>query len=229
YVWSKALEVAGTGYTDPTNREKDYTLNVNDVRNDFRANGTVALPIGPNRLLFGQSSGWMARVVEGWQASFIVNLSSGQPGTVAAGNMLYANGTPDPASPFSLHKGKVNWSGDYGNYFGTTTFGKTTDPQCAAVAVDLKPYCTLQAVTNAGTGQVILQNAQPGTRGIVGRQTLSLPGAWAFDAAMSKSLRIGETKSVQIRMDATDILNHPTPSSPNLNINNTNSFGFIQD
>jgi hypothetical protein len=30
-------------------------------------------------------------------------------------------------------------------------------------------------------------------------------------------------------MDAQNVLNHPTPSNPVLNINGTTAFGFIQD
>ena len=102
------------------------------------------------------------------------------------------------------------------------------DPQCSAVAADLKPYCTLQAVTDAKTGQVVLQNPQPGTRGTLGRQTLEQPGQWSFDTAMSKSVRIRESKTLQIRLDATNILNHPIPNAPSVDLNSSNPFGFIQ-
>ena len=53
------------------------------------------------------------------------------------------------------------------------------------------------------------------------------PGAWAFDAAMSKSVQIGESKSLQVRLDATNILNHPLIGTPTLNINSTTPFGNI--
>ena len=56
-----------------------------------------------------------------------------------------------------------------------------------------------------------------------------LPGQWSFDGAMSKRLRISESKSFQIRVDATNVMNHPVPNNPSLDINSTNPFGFIQD
>ncbi len=59
--------------------------------------------------------------------------------------------------------GKVQWNGVAGNYFGTE-FGQVKDPQGGAVAVDLRSLCTLQAVTDAKSGQIVLQNPQPGTR-----------------------------------------------------------------
>jgi hypothetical protein len=248
YVWSRALEVSGTSYTNPTERDEEYTLATNDVRHDFRTNGTFELPFGPNKLLFRNSSGWLARTVEGWHTSFIVNLSSGQPtsitatylnGTTVSPTGLYANSVPDVVGPFSGNKGKVRWNGDYGNYFEPGTYTKVSDPQCGAVASELKGYCTLQAVADAKTGQILLQNPQPGKRGTLGRQTLSLPGQWSFDAALSKAVRISESKTVQVRLDAINVLNHPVPymvaptstttGSVGLNINDPNPFGFIQD
>ena len=114
YVWSKALEVAGINglgggltsgdpvYTNPADRMADYALAPNHVSHDFRSFGTFELPIGPNKLLLGNSSGVLARVVEGWQTSFIINASTGQPASIAAANMMYGNGVADVVSPIEL-------------------------------------------------------------------------------------------------------------------------------
>ncbi|PYS43394.1 MAG: hypothetical protein DMG14_01080 [Acidobacteria bacterium] len=228
YVWSRALEVPSTGYTNPTERNQDYRLNANHVTHDFRSFGVFELPFGPNRLFFHNTSGWAARLAEGWQTSFIVNLSTGSPTSVTAANMLYANGVADVLGPFSVNKGNVEWNGDFGNYFGSS-FIKVADPQCGLVAAELRAYCTLQAVTDAKTGQLVLQNPQPGKRGTLGSTTMYLPGQWSFDAAISKSIRIRESKVLQIRVDSTNIFNHPLPNNPNFNINETSPFGFIQD
>jgi hypothetical protein len=65
-----------------------------------------------------------------------------------------------------------------------------------------------------------------------------LPGQWSFDAATSKRIRLTESKSLQFRVDATNILNHPNVGNcgttaplcnPNLDINSSNPFGFIQE
>jgi hypothetical protein len=233
YVWSKALAVPTAGYTNPADRQKDYALTGNHVTHDFRANGTFELPVGPNKLLFGNSSGWIARAIEGWQTSFIVNLSTGGPTSITADNMFYGNGVADVVGPFSLSQGKVKW-GDVGgsgqlvgNYFGTGNFGKTVDPQCNAVHADLRNFCTLQAVTDAKTNQIVLQNPQPGTRGTIGRQSIALPGTWSFDANMGKTFKIGESNGLQVRFDSTNILNHPNPGTPSTSINSTNPLGYI--
>jgi len=58
-----------------------------------------------------------------------------------------------------------------------------------------------------------VQNAQPGTYPTMGIGSIFGPGRWRFDANLSKSIKLTESKSLQIRLDATDILNHPEPNS----------------
>jgi hypothetical protein len=250
YIWSRSMETPlvgaalGSGlntvpsYTDPTNPRQDYGLSPNHVTHDFRSYGTFELPMGPGKLLLGSSSGVLARLIEGWQTSFIVNLSTGQPmsisssylnGITASPTGRYGNSVPDVVGAFSSKGfGNVEWNGDFGTFFGND-FARARDPQCGSVAPELASYCTLQAITDAGSGQILLQNPKPGTKGTLGRQTMELPGSWTFDAAMAKTVRISESKNLQIRMDATNVFNHPIPSNPILNINGNNPFGAIQD
>ena len=106
------------------------------------------------------------------------------------------------------------------------------DPQCATIttAQNLRALCTLNAVADAKTGQVLLENPFPGKRGNLSQRTVEGPGRWRFDANISKTVKVGETKSVQFRLDATDVLNHPEPSATATNLImdiNSASFGLI--
>jgi hypothetical protein len=47
----------------------------------------------------------------------------------------------------------------------------------------------------------------------LGQKTLYQPGRWSLDANISKTFRISESKSVQIRIDTTNVLNHPSLNS----------------
>src|SRR4030095_5329244 len=88
YTWAKNMVTPGSGNIDPSNRKADYSRNYASVSGDLRTNGTFELPIGPNKLFFGNTSGWVARLIEGWQTSFILNMSTGQPSSVTgAGTM----------------------------------------------------------------------------------------------------------------------------------------------
>jgi hypothetical protein len=44
---------------------------------------------------------------------------------------------------------------------------------------------------------------------------------------LSKTFRITESKSIQIRVDATNVLNHPQPAHPNLAVPGTSDFGAV--
>lgn len=156
-------------------------------------------------------------------------------------------------------------SGRAGTYFDPDTFVRVVDPQCNEVtgAQNLNGLtggtftqrCTLQALARplpAGQtsvpgriqlpdgrpGVIVLQNPRPGTRGNLGLNTMEGPGLWVFDAAISKSIKIAESKMLEFRVDALNVLNHPTPDDPgggipcvglgsNLTLNSTNDFGLI--
>lgn len=224
----------GNSYTNPADRHADYTELLDTRKHDFRTNGAFDLPIGPGKLFLPSSSGVLARFVEGWKAGWIVNLISGAPINITAQNMLYAGGTPDVVGPFDSKAVGVRWgsgtTANSANYFAPGAYQSTQDPQCAAVttAQNLSQFCTLQAVKDTRTNQIVLENPLPGRRGTLGQRAVEVPGVWRFDANMQKVLKLTESKTLEFRIDASDVLNHPEPGSPNFNINSTSaSFGQI--
>jgi hypothetical protein len=233
YTWSKNLGAGFPGtdglgqvFTDPLDRRSDYAVLPDTRVHDFRSNGTFALPIGPNQFLFANSSGVVARIIEGWQLSWILNANTGQPLSITAQNMLYNNGTPDIVGPIDLKSGKVRFlGGPNGSYFDPASFMVVRDPQCAVVTWSATA-CTLSAIANAQTGQIVLQNPKPGTRGTLGQRVVEGAGRWKFDAGLGKTFKVGESRSLQFRVDARNVLNHPEPITPVLDINNAN-FGQI--
>ena len=236
YTWSKNLGTSGpmglgTTYTNPVNRHADYSIQ-NDTRvHDFRTNGTFALPFGPGKALLGQSSGTLARIVEGWQAGWIVNLNSGAPLTVTGNNSLYGNGRPDLVGPFPTRDGSVTFDGTpaaTGAYWKPGTFAVDKDPQCFAIATSLQSLCTLNAIKDAKSGQILVQNAQPGAFPTMGYGQIFGPGRWRFDANLSKMIKLTESKTLQFRLDAADVLNHPEPNTPSVNITGTAATNFGQ-
>jgi hypothetical protein len=127
------------------------------------------------------------------------------------------------------------------------------DPQCANLvgAVDsmgfrLRDNCTLNAlakVVPSGTagafavldangtptgqfGVPVLQNPLPGTQGNEGARMLRLPARWFFDAAIFKTFKLTESKTLEFRVDANNILNHPNPGEPVFNVGSAD-FGRV--
>jgi hypothetical protein len=64
----------------------------------------------------------------------------------------------------------------------------------------------------------VLQHPQPGQRGNLGNNEVVGLGFYRFDANLGKTFRISESKSLQVRFDALNVLNHPQPGNPNLNL-----------
>ena len=136
---------------------------------------------------------WPASSKVGRRAGLSIS-SRGLRITIAAQSMLYRLGTPDQVRPFDFKGTRgVQWANgaNSGLYFGDV-FKKVQDPQCAAIDPSLQPFCTLQAVADK-SGNIILQNPQPGTRGNVGLNTIEGAGIWSADMALTKSFKIRET------------------------------------
>jgi len=234
YTFSKNLgQIPGEGangtgaiYTEPWNRGADYTLLGANRKHVVVNYGTFALPIGPNKLFFKNSSGPWARVMENWQASWIVNLSSGSPANIGAQSMLYGLGVPDVVDPKFLDNVRYAWNNGAaaGNVFtdssGNPLFTKVRDPQCNNAAyvspiLSGRNLCTLNAIQNS-SGQIELQTPLPGTRGNLGQNRFENLGFWTADMSIQKRIQVAESKSFTIRMDATDVFNHPTPGQSGL-------------
>ncbi|HLH31207.1 MAG TPA: carboxypeptidase-like regulatory domain-containing protein [Terriglobia bacterium] len=237
YTFSKNMGTGGPfglgpTFTNPINRHADYSVQTDTRTQDWRTNGTFTLPVGPGKLLFSGSKGTVARVIEGWQTGFVMNFNSGAPLTVTANQTLYGNGRPDLVGAFPTKGGHVTFNGTpsaFGSYWKPNSFKVAKDPQCLAIASNIQALCTLNAIADAGTGNVLLQNAAPGAVPTMGLGSIIGPGRWRFDANVSKMIRIKESKTLQFRLDATDVLNHAEPNAPSLNLTGATAtqFGLI--
>lgn len=71
--------------------------------------------------------------------------------------------------------------------------------------------CGLNAIAlknpDGTVGETVLQNPTPGKMGNA-PFTLEAPGKWKFDANISKSFRLSESKALQLHVDIENVLNH---------------------
>ncbi|MBN2321974.1 MAG: TonB-dependent receptor [Acidobacteria bacterium] len=211
YTWSKILGISGGNPSDPLNFDADYTAMGSDRRHVFSSYGTFELPIGPNGLFLKSNHGVLSRVLESWQASWIFNASTGAPINWTASNMSYGTTVPDQVGDFPWDKVGYYWpeGENSGNLF-QNSLQYLDDPQCTSLETGLQAQCTLQAVADSD-GNIILQNPLPMTQGNFGYSRIYGLGFWNLDMALSKTVRLTEGKSLQIRVDAANIFNHPTP------------------
>jgi hypothetical protein len=166
----------------------------------------------------------------------------------------------DVVGDFSVRNAELYFDGpnNRASLFGKDNpYITVTDPQCpipANLPANVYPSslsCQLSAVAKvvpAGTtgaqqfgtnadgspryGVIVLQNPKPGTQGTLGQMTFEMPGTYRFDANLSKTFRMTETKSLQFRLDAVNVLNHPNPlpaAGATISINSTSGgdFGYL--
>src|SRR5439155_2193824 len=100
--------------------------------------GTFEIPIGPNRLLFANSSGWAARLLERWTFSIIERNTSGLPRDAYGAQMMFRGGggdrpypRPDIIGPWVKPQLNPTWVGSVGwIYGGPGQYTNFKDPQC---------------------------------------------------------------------------------------------------
>ena len=246
YTWSKNLGNSGGLSPDPRDMSTGYVLLSTDRPHNWVTYGNVDLPFGPNRLVGANTHGAMAKVIGGWQIGWISTVQSGAPLTMSANCGLYGNCTPDQVNggidPDSIG---VVWpdGADTGSLFGDRyTF--TTDPQClAGDIVDQNPafqsLCNLQAIVDTESGDIVLMNPLPGKQGNMAYNSFRNLVRWNVDTSLSKSVDIREGVSFRLRVDITNIFNHPFasgalgfsgtrivfPTAPSMNINGGTPIG----
>ncbi|MDR1726666.1 MAG: TonB-dependent receptor [Acidobacteriota bacterium] len=263
YTWSRTLGDSGwTNYMG----DRDYYLSGQHRSHTLNSYGTYELPFGPNGFLLRSSSGALKKAVEGWQLSWILSLSSGQPASVTGNSTLWSNSNPILVRPdlWDNKAGKAEWDMETfaaGWYFGRkyTTFA-LDENICDRGVMDatlFNTYCMntstgalrsgaprvlalasgqLDASGNmlpalydvdtvgadgktyrAGTPIVVFRNADSRDPAEFGGNfkpnQLTGQGRITFDVAMAKSIEFMEGKRFEIRVDAQNIFNHPTPSA----------------
>jgi len=217
YTLSKNLGYNGGLSPDPRNYSTGYILLDSDRTHNWVTYGNYDLPFGPNRLVGSETKGVLAKIIEGWQLGWITSITSGNPLTVTANCGLYANCTPDEVNggidPASVG---TTWQhgASTGSFFGDRyTF--TQDPQCNDASIvdpSLAPLCTLQAAVDSTNDTVVLQNPLPGFSGNMRYNNYRNQTRWNADMSFSKSVALDETKSFRVRVDISNLFNHPFAS-----------------
>ena len=195
YTWSHAIDDASDGQdfvphagqpNDSTNPSMSNKGPSNfDVRHHF---------IWTLAYQFPKVSSW-GRLGEGWQVSSVVTIQSGHPFELVNALDDYDGSGEFFGRPDLVAKPIYN----YGNPLQFLNVG--------SFAVQ----CTLD-----GSGGTAATNCLSGTRhfGTEGRNALLGPAFRQWDFSLIKDTRINERLSIQLRMDAYNILNHPNFSNP---------------
>lgn len=205
YSFSKAISDAlGDGqvlfepYLDQNNGKLEKSRSPFDLRHNWKANFIYELPIA--RLTGGS---WK-RLTEGWSTSGLMFWQSGTPfsvlsprGTLNRGGVRSNSQTVNTTLNGSQLKDVVGFfmTGNGPRFINPANIG----PDGRGVAADGATF----------NGQVFF-NPEPGATGALGRRIFDGPSVFSFDFSVMKQTRLTERYLLEIRMDSSNILNHPT-------------------
>ena len=205
YTWSKSIDYnslnsQGVVVQDSYNLRGDRGLSDFDARHRFVISGLYELPWKGNRL------------VEGWQLGTIVQLQTGNPINILAGNPLAIAGTGIGAgSGIATFTGLATVRPDLigdpqilgtpNQWFTNTVCDPRAPAGCPSGAVFALP------VTLAGTTNVF-------HFGNLGRNVLIGPGFQNVDFSITKNTKLTEAVRVQFRAEFFDIFNHANFGQP---------------
>jgi outer membrane receptor protein involved in Fe transport len=199
---------------------QEYTNSPYDVRQRFTFNGSYQLPFGRGRA-FLNNSRWQDEVIGGWSSSLTFAAQTGTPFSVspdistAAGGGARAIETHDPFA--------AGGTADTINNPGVT---------CAISVRTRAHWYNPCAFANPIPGDAIAPVGTPaGTPGyqffapvtdeasaialLGGRSnTIYGPGYYRVDMSLFKSFSTFREQKLQLRVDAFNLLNHPTLSNP---------------
>jgi outer membrane receptor protein involved in Fe transport len=225
YGFSKVLsDAAGDGQTrfeaflDINNPKLERARAPYDLTHQIKANWVYDLPFGEGYRLNPRR---LSRLVSGWSISGFLTSQSGTPFSILsergtlnrAARSAGTNTAVALATKSELDKLLTLRMTGIGPYFVAAS---TIGPDGRAVAPDgSAPF----------QGQVFFHPG-PGTVGTLQRRMFSGPWASNLDFGIQKRTRITETQSIEIRMESTNIFNHPTWFVGDQNIDST-TFGRI--
>ena len=199
YTFSKTLDLHSATSTITAQNQASTVLNPFDLdlshgpaafhlQHQFNTNFSYPLPFGQGKALGGGATGWVDKLISGWQWNGILSAQSGFPITLLVGSN--ASGTGDTQNPDYPNR-NPSFQGPV--ILGTDGFKKTGryfDPDAFS-----RPLA--------------------GTFGNAGRGSFIGPRLINVDTSLFKNIPINERWSLQFRAEAFNLLNHVNFDTPN--------------
>jgi hypothetical protein len=203
YTYSKCLnivdtqgDISATQVENPYNIRQDYGRCGSDIRNMVNSNLVLksAFPL----------HGAAAYLANNWELAPIFRITSGTPINVTAGGdySLTQMGADRPNQLPGVNP--YNFATIRKPPAGATTAQKYAD----------ESYISQTAYANVCTSTTAVGCAALGTFGNTGRNSLNGPMFWQFDSQVSRIFPIKEKVSLDLRIEAFNVLNHPSFANP---------------
>ena len=201
YTWSHNIDTASGPYStdsvsQPGTTENFFNLEQDkgpasiDRRQVFVANYIYALPMGSGHLVGGNATGFLAKLINGWNWGGILSLETGPPFTVINGS--------------GLNNAGIN----------STSGGNEDRPNVVAGA----NMCADTGNPNQWFNPDIYSLPAAGTWGNVGRNSACGPPLYDLDTSLIKQTKITERVGLEFRAEFFNIFNIPNFQVPSYTI-----------
>jgi len=198
YTFGKALDYNSGGSSNASTNQPKAVLNpfnlalsrgiaAFSLRHAFNSNFAYQLPFGQGQRFASGASGWINRLIGGWQWNGIFNAQSGFPFTPQVGANVSGTGdtdNPDVPNRNPAFSGPVILGVD-----GFKKTGRYFDPNAFVLPLS-------------------------GTFGNVSRGSFTGPNLITVDTSFFKKIRINEQWNLQFRAEAFNVLNHANFAAP---------------
>lgn len=217
YVWSKFLDEYDSSAwgsragTQTYQRSYDVSANYGpsnfDVRHSFKGNTILVLPFGHGQMFLNKNS-LLDEAIGGWLVSSTFVLQTGNPFTITVPSGLVTNyaGSGNIYPNYNFDPSQIT-NRSINHWYNTsyvTTAGAT--------------------VLNGGDTKAAFTIPQPATFGNMRRNSVYGPALVSFDMSMGKTFNLYKDRyKLQIRADATNVLNHPSFGQPNSSLSNSSA------
>jgi hypothetical protein len=186
---------------DINNRRLNYALSDFDRTHVFQSYWVYEIPFGRGKQGVGSAKGVLDRLIGGWEVGGFLTATSGRPMTVYSGSNTVSNVRQTPA----------NCAGACPHSLGQI-FNDPASSYIYYFTADQRAQFTTPAA---------------GEFSNTGRNYFRGPRYFDIDAMFAKRIRFTDRFSLQLRADASNLLNHTSYAFPTLTITTT-TFGQIR-
>jgi hypothetical protein len=198
YTYSHSIDNAssvGAGGGTGTIAQNDQDLAAEESNSSFdkrhvlNGNFVIEPPFGPNRAFLNKGGVW-AKILDGYSISGNFTFASGSFQTPSFANTPteIAAGAASSLRPNRVPGVPIKGAGTHTEWFNTAAFAGL----CSSTPVGQtpSPYCL-----------------PAGVYGNASRNSIELPGTVSVNGSLSRTISFGETRGLEMRLNATNVLN----------------------
>jgi hypothetical protein len=214
WTWSKLMDAGG--WTDETYRVQSRHIDPNDYTHRITISGVYLLPIGRGRSFLSNTNRIVDGVLGGWELGSLYIYQTGAPWAIPGNPNENYVGSAYVHPHIQKDNGFIRLVAPCAEQYQENSSGVYQLKQLPFDYDGTCPGAAFQQVPNYGE---TLNTVYSGIR---------LPRTHQFDANLSKNFAIVDRLTLQIRLEAFNVLNHPLWSEQPDDSTNDSTFGLIE-